>query len=87
MVEDMRIAWAGDYDGDGLGEVVLQKVGAGEESWLLQYREDGWYRERLSAGRRLITVLPAHIKGQPRLILVYQDKGIEIESLAISHEK
>lgn len=87
MVEDMRIAWAGDYDGDGLGEVVLQKVGAGEESWLLQYREDGWYRERLSAGRRLITVLPAHIKGQPRLILVYQDKGIEIESLAISREK
>ncbi len=87
VVEDLRIAWAGDYDGDGTGEIVLKKLGAGDESWLLQYREDGWHGKRLSAGRSLITVLPAHIKGQPRLILVYQDKGIEIESLAIPHEK
>jgi hypothetical protein len=87
VVEDMRIVWSGDYDGDGKGEMVLKNWGAGEESWLLQYREDGWYGKRLSTDRRLITVLPTRIKGQPRLILVYQDKGIDIESLVIPREK
>jgi len=87
VVADLDVDWAGDYDGDGKGEIVLKNLGPGEEILLLQYRENRWHGKKLSSGRRLITALPAHIKGQPRLILVYQDKGIEIESLAIPREK
>ncbi len=83
VLEDRQILWAGDYDGDGAGEIVLGKGFSDEGVWLVQYRANRWYGAQVSQRGQLIAVLPARLKGQPRLILVYRD-GI-VEAVAIQN--
>ncbi len=77
MLDEKRLVWAGDYDGDGTGEVVLDAYPAGEGVWLMQFRDNRWYGARVAEQAHLAAVLPAHLQGQPRLILIYADGTIE----------
>ena len=84
VLKDREILWAGDYDGDGAGEIVLGAGFSNEGVWLMQYRANRWQGAQVSYRGRVVAVLPARLNGQPQLILVYHD-GL-VEAIAIQNQ-
>jgi hypothetical protein len=72
-----RIVWAGDYDGDGISEIVADTDYDEEGVWLLQYRADRWHGVQLARRGVLVLVQPVQLEGQPCLLLVYKDGSVE----------
>jgi hypothetical protein len=72
-----RIVWAGDYDGDGISEIVADTDYDEEGIWLLQYRADRWHGVQLARRGALVLVQPVQLEGQPHLLLVYKDGSVE----------
>ncbi|MCX7992368.1 MAG: hypothetical protein N2651_01735, partial [Fimbriimonadales bacterium] len=76
FLRDASPSWAGDYDGDGVDELI---AGGTWDShlYLLQFRDGVWRGARLGEGG-IGSVLPVRVKGKPWLVLLSTEGQVEL---------
>lgn len=72
---DLRPVWHGDYDGDGIKEILFS--GWFTQSYLIQVRDGKLHGVKLSE-EAVSIVLPTRIDGEPYLAVVYSRGGVEL---------
>lgn len=75
LLPDLRPVWYGDYNGDGVEEILLS--GWSSQSYIVQIRDGKPHGSKLSESA-ITTVLPAQIDGAPWLVVVYRQGMVEL---------
>ncbi|MCS7301691.1 MAG: hypothetical protein NZ556_09095 [Fimbriimonadales bacterium] len=66
--------WAGDFDGDGTVEYVLQERAEKDHTIrFVQFRNGAWRAASLKHRAPVLAVVPAPVQGKPSLVLVFAD--------------
>lgn len=75
LMEDVFPKWVGDYNNDGVEEVVLS--GPFRQSYLLRVWNGVLFGTKLS-DQAVSVVLPTAIDGEPSLVVVYEKGAVEV---------